>query len=136
MSHEHRGHGPHKVGHVKEVTSLANPIIKDIKALSDKKTREQSGTFMAEGLKLVIDAIELGWTIRTLVYAKAAKGKALVEQMAAKTVAMSAGGSSLARLAELLFEFVGGHDLDAVGRDDAAGVRVGVQHHPQRALCR
>ncbi len=87
MSHEHKGHGPHKVGHVKEVTSLANPIIKDIKALSDKKTREQSGTFMAEGLKLVIDAIELGWTIRTLVYAKAAKGKPLVEQMAAKTVA-------------------------------------------------
>ena len=87
MSHEHKGHGPHKVGHVKEVTSLANPIIKDIKALSDKKTREQSGTFMAEGLKLVIDAIELGWTIRTLVYAKAAKGKPLVEQMAARTVA-------------------------------------------------
>ena len=53
MSHEHRGSGPHRVGQVKEVTSLANPIIKDIKALSDKKTREQSGTFMAEGLKLV-----------------------------------------------------------------------------------
>ncbi len=87
MSHEHRDHGPRRVGQVKEVTSLANPIIKDIKALSDKKTREQSGTFMAEGLKLVIDAIELGWTIRTLVYAKAAKGKPLVEQMAAKTIA-------------------------------------------------
>ncbi len=87
MSYEHRDNGPRKVGHVKEVTSLANPIIKDIKSLSDKKTREQSGTFMAEGLKLVIDAIELGWTIRTLVYAKAAKGKPLVEQMAAKTVA-------------------------------------------------
>jgi TrmH family RNA methyltransferase len=87
MSYEHRDNGPRKVGQVKEVTSLANPIIKDIKALSDKKTREQSGTFMAEGLKLVIDAIELGWTIRTLVYAKAAKAKPLVGQMAAKTVA-------------------------------------------------
>ncbi len=87
MNHEHRDNGPRRVGLVKEVTSLANPIIKDIKALSDKKTREQSGTFMAEGLKLVIDAIELGWTIRTLVYAKAAKSKPLVEQMAAKTVA-------------------------------------------------
>jgi TrmH family RNA methyltransferase len=42
---------------------------------------------MAEGLKLVIDALELGWTIRTLVYAKAAKAKPLVEQVAAKTVA-------------------------------------------------
>lgn len=79
--------GPRRVGQVKEVTSLANPIIKDIKNLTQKKGREESGTFMAEGLKLVIDALELGWTIRTLVYAKAAKGKPLVEQAAAKTVA-------------------------------------------------
>ena len=79
--------GPRRVGQVKEVTSLANPIIKDIKNLTQKKGREESGTFMAEGLKLVIDALELGWTIRTLVYAKAAKGKPLVEQAAVKTVA-------------------------------------------------
>lgn len=79
--------GAGRVGQVKEVTSLSNPIIKDIKALTNKKDREESGTFMAEGLKLVIDALELGWSIRTLVYAKAAKGKPLVEQVAAKTVA-------------------------------------------------
>ncbi len=79
--------GPGRVGQVKEITSLANPIIKDIKALTNKKDREESGTFMAEGLKLVIDALELGWTIRTLIYAKAAKGKPLVEQVAARTVA-------------------------------------------------
>lgn len=79
--------GPRRVGQVKEVTSLANPIIKDIKNLTHKKGREESGTFMAEGLKLVIDALELGWTIRTLVYAKGAKGKPLVEQAAVKTVA-------------------------------------------------
>ncbi|MDO1580801.1 TrmH family RNA methyltransferase [Rhizobium oryzicola] len=79
--------GARRVGQVKEVTSLANPIIKDIKALTQKKEREQSGAFLAEGLKLVIDALELGWEIRTLVYAKAAKGKPLVEQAAAKTVA-------------------------------------------------
>ncbi|ARO28409.1 tRNA/rRNA methyltransferase SpoU-like protein [Rhizobium sp. NXC14] len=87
MSKDFHDHGPRRVGQVKEVTSLANPIIKDIKALTNKKSREESGTFLAEGLKLVIDAIELGWTIRTMVYAKAAKGKPLVEQMAARTVA-------------------------------------------------
>ncbi|NKK66105.1 RNA methyltransferase [Rhizobium leguminosarum bv. viciae] len=87
MSKDFHDQGPGRVGQVKEVTSLANPIIKDIKALTNKKSREESGTFLAEGLKLVIDAIELGWAIRTLVYAKAAKGKPLVEQMAAKTVA-------------------------------------------------
>jgi TrmH family RNA methyltransferase len=87
MTDETRQGGPRRVGQVKEITSLANPIIKEIKALTSKRDREQSGTFMAEGLKLVIDALELGWTIRTLVYAKAAKSKPLVEQVAAKTVA-------------------------------------------------
>lgn len=76
-----------RVGQVKEVTSLSNPIIKDIKGLSSKKDREETGTFMAEGLKLVIDALELGWNIRTLVYAKEAKSKPLVEKAALKTVA-------------------------------------------------
>ena len=87
MSDNFHRNGPRRVGQVKEVTSLANPIIKDIKLLTDKKHREEAGAFMAEGLKLVIDALELGWTIRTLVYAKAAKAKPLVEQVAAKTVA-------------------------------------------------
>lgn len=87
MNDDFRDNGPRRVGQVKEVTSLANPVIKDIKALTDKKARQESGTFIAEGLKLVIDAIELGWTIRTLVYAKNAKEKPLVEKMAARTVA-------------------------------------------------
>ncbi len=90
MSDDFRQDGPRRVGQVKEVTSLANPIIKDIKALSQKKSRDESRTFLAEGLKLVIDALDRGWTIRTLVYAKAGKGKPLVEKVAARTVA--AGG--------------------------------------------
>lgn len=90
MTDDFRHEGPRRVGQVKEVTSLANPIIKDIKALSLKKARDESKTFLAEGLKLVIDALDRGWTIRTLVYAKAGKGKPLVEKVAARTVA--AGG--------------------------------------------
>lgn len=90
MTDDFRHEGPRRVGQVKEVTSLANPIVKDIKALSLKKARDESRTFLAEGLKLVIDALDRGWTIRTLVYAKAGKGKPLVEKVAARTVA--AGG--------------------------------------------
>jgi len=82
-----RPNAPGRVGQVKEITSLANPIIKEIKALQQKKTREETGTFMAEGLKLVIDALELGWSIRTLIYAKEAREKPLVAQVAAKTIA-------------------------------------------------
>ncbi|WP_322416398.1 TrmH family RNA methyltransferase [Mesorhizobium huakuii] len=80
-------------GQVKEVTSLANPLIKDIKALTLKKFRDQQNAFMAEGLKLVIDALDLGWQIRTLVFAKAGRGNPAVEKVAARTVA--AGGTVL-----------------------------------------
>lgn len=87
MNEINRKQGAERVGQVKEVTSLANPLVKDIKALSQKKTREETGTFLAEGLKLIIDAVELGWSVRYLLYSKAAKGKPLVEKVAARTVA-------------------------------------------------
>lgn len=80
-------------GRVKEVTSLANPLVKDIKALALKKFRDAQNAFMAEGLKLVIDALDLGWTIRTLVFAKSSLGNPLVEKAAARTVAT--GGTVL-----------------------------------------
>ncbi|KQZ14599.1 RNA methyltransferase [Mesorhizobium sp. Root554] len=89
MSERHAG----APGQVKEVTSLANPLVKDIKALALKKFRDQQNAFMAEGLKLVIDALDLGWQIRTLVFAKAGRGNAAVEKVAARTVA--AGGTVL-----------------------------------------
>jgi RNA methyltransferase, TrmH family len=78
------------VGQVKEVTSLANPLVKDIKALALKKFRDEQHAFMAEGLKLVIDALDLGWSIRTLVFAKSALGNAAVEKVAARAVAAGA----------------------------------------------
>src|ERR1700754_538851 len=88
------GHeGLRAVGQVKEVTSLANPLVKEIKALALKKFRDQQNAFMAEGLKLVIDALDLGWSIRTLVFAKSALGNPAVEKVAARTVAL--GGTVL-----------------------------------------
>ncbi|MBR2688330.1 MAG: RNA methyltransferase [Aquamicrobium sp.] len=81
------------VGQVKEVTSLANPLVKDIKTLALKKFRDSQNAFMAEGLKLIIDALDLGWQIKTLVFAKAGRGNQAVEKVAARTVA--AGGMVL-----------------------------------------
>lgn len=80
--------GQRAPGQVKEITSLSNPIIKDIKALALKKFRDQTGTFMAEGQKLVIDALEQGWDIRTLVFAKNVRNRPDIEKLAARTVAM------------------------------------------------
>ena len=113
----HDDNGPRRPGQVKEITSLANPIIKDIKALSMKKNREESGTFMAEGLKLVIDALEMGWRIETLMYSKSAKDKPLVEKVAAKTV--SSGGQVL-EVSEKV--------LSSVTRRDNPQMVVGIFH--------
>ena len=77
-------------GRVKEITSLTNPIIKDIRLLEKKRHRDETGLFLAEGMKLVIDAIESGWAIRTLIYAKAGKGQENVETLAARCLAQGA----------------------------------------------
>ncbi len=61
---------PLRPGLIKEVTSASNPIIKQIRGLALKKNRDQEGLFMAEGLKLVTDALEAGWQIDTLIHAR------------------------------------------------------------------
>lgn len=76
-------------GRVKEITSTSNPIVKEIKGLALKKNRDAQKLFMAEGLKLVTDALEMGWKVRTLVYGK---------QMA--TEASENGSTHLAEISE------------------------------------
>jgi len=78
-------------GRVKEISSTANPLIKEIRGLALKKNRDQSGTFMAEGLKLVSDAVEKGWNVKTLVFGKSLASeielKQRVDMLAAKVLA-------------------------------------------------
>lgn len=111
------------VGQVKEVTSLANPIVKDIKSLAMKKFRDQRNAFMAEGLKLVIDALDLGWTIETLVFAKSAKANPAVEKVAARTVA---SGGLVLEVTEKV--------LAAITRRDNPQMVVGVFHQRWKPL--
>ncbi|PLP56425.1 RNA methyltransferase [Mesorhizobium loti] len=103
------------VGQVKEVTSLANPLVKDIKALALKKFRDSQNAFLAEGLKLIIDALDLGWQIRTLVFAKAGRGNQAVEKVAARTVA---SGGTVLEVSEKV--------LSAITRRDNPQMVVGV----------
>ena len=44
----------------RQITSLANATVKAVRALHMRKEREESGLLLAEGLKLVIEAIDLG----------------------------------------------------------------------------
>ncbi len=51
------------------ITSTANPTIKFIRKLADRKERQQSGLFFVEGLRIVGEAVQKGWKIETLVVA-------------------------------------------------------------------
>lgn len=65
----------------KKITSLANPDIKRIRALSLRKYREEEGLFIAEGLRHALEAAEAGWEFDTLVVEESATQKDLVKKL-------------------------------------------------------
>lgn len=66
------------------ITSPANPEIKRIRGLALRKKREEEKLFVAEGLRHVMEAIEAGWPVATLVYqAEVAKRPKVAEAIRA-----------------------------------------------------
>jgi TrmH family RNA methyltransferase len=51
------------------ISSHANPLIKQIHSLRQKKGRGATGLFLVEGIHHVGEAVEAGWDLETLVYA-------------------------------------------------------------------
>lgn len=51
------------------ITSTSNPLVKQARALRQKKTRVESGTFLVEGIHHVGEVIEAGWDIEIVIYA-------------------------------------------------------------------
>ena len=62
------------------VTSLANPTVKAVRALHLRKARDETGLFVAEGLKAVIEGIETGHTPAILMYGAEAAGHPLLQR--------------------------------------------------------
>jgi TrmH family RNA methyltransferase len=51
------------------ITSPSNPLIKQARALRQKKARIESGSFLIEGIHHIGEAFEAGWEIETVLYA-------------------------------------------------------------------
>lgn len=51
------------------ITSLSNPLIKQARALHQKKARAESGLFLVEGIHHVGEAITAGWELESVIYA-------------------------------------------------------------------
>jgi RNA methyltransferase, TrmH family len=51
------------------ITSLSNPLIKEARALRQKKARDESGLFLVEGIHHVGEALEANWEVESILYA-------------------------------------------------------------------
>ena len=117
-----------RIGRFKKVTSLANPLVKDIRALHLKKERDRTRRFIAEGQKLVRDAVDGGWPVEILAYAATLAGDPAIGALAAETKA--SGGTVLEVSAAV---------LEKITRRDNPQSVVGVFHQrfvPEDAVAR
>lgn len=74
----------------KQITSLTNPLVKAARGLHLRKEREETGQFLAEGLKIVTEAVELGFAPRVLLYGPEAREHPVLRRVALATA--DAGG--------------------------------------------
>lgn len=51
------------------ITSSSNPLVKQARALHQKKARRESGLFLVEGIHHVGEVIEAGWEVESVLYA-------------------------------------------------------------------
>ena len=68
------------------VTSLTNPTVKAVRALHMRKERDETGLFVAEGLKTVIEGVETGHAPRILLYGPGAADHPLLQNAVRATV--------------------------------------------------
>ena len=82
------------------ITSHTNPLVKAVKALHMRKAREESGRFLAEGLKIVTEAVALGHAPKILIYGKEAAEHPLLDQ--AREITYESGGQVIEVNREIL----------------------------------
>jgi RNA methyltransferase, TrmH family len=82
------------------VTSLTNPTVKAVRALHLRKERDETGLFVAEGLKIVTEAVELGQAPKILMYGREAEGHPLLRRAVEAT--RKAGGEVIEVTQEIL----------------------------------
>ena len=89
------------------ITSLTNPTVKAARALHMRKARDETGLFLAEGLKIVTEAVELGHAPRILMYGRDAADHPLLKRAVAAT---RAGGGEVVEVGRDVLEKVAKRD--------------------------
>jgi len=115
------------------ISSAANPLVKRVRALADRKHRRRESAFVVQGIQPVWQAVEAGAEIEVLLVApKLVHHRGALDMVEAE----EAGGVRVARLTGELFGRISDRDepagLAAIVR--STRVRVGDLAVPQRGL--
>jgi RNA methyltransferase, TrmH family len=89
---------------MRQITAFSNPLVKQIRALRDKKNRRESGLFMAAGLRILTEAREAGRLPRILFFAAGSRHK-LLDALIGPVEA--AGGEAIETNADILHKLSG-----------------------------
>jgi TrmH family RNA methyltransferase len=89
------------------ISSLTNETVKAVRALHMRKAREESGRFLAEGLKIVLEAVELGFAPKVVMHTREMAASPLLARV---TAAARAGGGETVEVTREVLEKVSKRD--------------------------
>ena len=96
----------------REITGFSNPTVKELRGLREKKHRKASGQFLAEGLRLLTDALACGHIPETLVMSTKRETHPLLDALEAAVD--SAGGEVIETTPDILTKITGKDNPQAV----------------------
>ena len=72
------------------ITSASNPSVKRLRSLERKKGRNETGLFLAEGARLIEQALAQSWSVDTLVVSNSGIERDYVQDLAERAAAQGA----------------------------------------------
>ncbi len=97
---------------VREITGFSNPLVKQVRSLRDKKHRRTERRFLAEGLRILTEALDAGYVPEMLWYSPDSATHPLVRTLAEATEA--AGGEVFVTTPDILSKLSGKDNPGAV----------------------
>jgi RNA methyltransferase, TrmH family len=94
------------------ITAYSNPLVKQVRDLRDKRHRREARQFLAEGLRILMEARDTGRVPRLLFYAAPSTGHPLVRALVADVE--RAGGEAIETTADILSKLSGKDNPQAV----------------------
>ncbi len=96
----------------REITGFSNPLLKDVRALREKKLRKRAGQFLAEGLRIMTEARDAGY-LPEMLFRIGGRDTHPLEDMLESEV-LAAGGDVIETSAEIMAKLSGKENSQAI----------------------